>query len=72
MEVCARLVNIFVGSISHTNAEIECLERIFAAPDTRSLSGAISPLPIEGTTKPSRIARGFGCGSCGYRKLRPS
>ena len=46
-----------------TIAEIEWLERIFAMPDTRPMSEAISRLRIEDTTKCSLAARGFGCGS---------
>ena len=46
-----------------TIAEIESLERIFAAPDTRPLGPATSRLQIEDTTKCTRIACGFAFGS---------
>ena len=47
----------------HIIAEIEQLESIFAAPELDRSAQATSRLPIEGTTKCSRTARGFGCGS---------
>jgi hypothetical protein len=43
--------------------EIEQIQEMFEAPDIRPLSAATSPLPIEGMTRCSRIARGFGYGS---------
>jgi hypothetical protein len=49
-------------SLDRTIAEIEWLERIFAMPDTRPVTQAISRLRIDGTTKLSPIVRGFGSG----------
>jgi hypothetical protein len=46
-----------------TIAEIECLERIFAEPDTRPLSPSDLALLIEDTTECWRIALGFASGS---------
>jgi hypothetical protein len=43
--------------------EIEQLQEMFEAPDIRPPAQATSPLPIEGTTKCSRTARGSGFGS---------
>jgi len=42
-----------------TIAEIQWLERIFAAPDTRPLSASDFRLPIEGMIKGQPTARGF-------------
>ena len=62
-----------------TIAEIECLERIFAVPDTRPLSTSDLSAGTGGTTTCSRIARGFGFGgrmafaadrSCPYSDAR--
>jgi len=44
-------------------AEIECLEHIFAQPDTRPLSPDDLSAVNQRTTKCTRIARGFGFGS---------
>jgi hypothetical protein len=48
-----------------TIAEIECIERIFAEPDTRPLRSAreTSRLRIDGTMRCQPTARGFGSGS---------
>jgi hypothetical protein len=43
--------------------EIEQLQEMFEAPDIRPLPRATSLRRIEGTTKCSRIALGFGFGS---------
>ena len=43
--------------------EIEQLQEMFEAPDISHSAQATSLLPIEGTTKLSRRARGFGSGS---------
>jgi hypothetical protein len=42
--------------------DIEQLQEMFEAPDIRPLRQATFLLRIEGTTKRSRIARGFGFG----------
>jgi hypothetical protein len=43
--------------------EIEQIQEMFEAPDIRPLSASDISLPIEGTMKCWRTARGFGCGS---------
>jgi hypothetical protein len=43
--------------------EIEQLREMFEAPDIRPLSASDIAAAIEGTTKCSRTALGFGCGS---------
>jgi hypothetical protein len=48
--------------VERTIDDIEQLQEMFEAPDIRPLSASASRLRIDGTTKPSRIARGFGCG----------
>ena len=43
--------------------DIEQLQKMFEAPDIRPLSASDISAEIEGTTKCSPIALGFGCGS---------
>jgi hypothetical protein len=43
--------------------DIEQLQEMFEAPDIRPLSASDISAEIEGTTKCSPIALGFGCGS---------
>jgi hypothetical protein len=49
--------------VEQTIAEIDRLERIFTAPDTRPLSPSDFLPRIEGPTICSRTVRGFGFGS---------
>jgi hypothetical protein len=49
--------------IDRITAEIEWLERIFAAPDARPLSASDSRLGIGDTMSCSRTIPGFACGS---------